>query len=213
MAQAAEKIAAIRVSLPAGVSLLAVSKYQSVDAIRDAYSVGQRDFGESHVQELRQKIDALSTDCPDIRWHFIGHLQTNKVRDLLRCDVALIQSVDSEHLMATLEKEAALQLKEVRILLEVHVAREESKSGFTPEQLHSLDLSRYPHLHVQGVMGMASHTEDPEEIRRCFEAIRKASRALPGTTVSMGMSSDYPIAIECGSTMVRIGSAIFGVRG
>lgn len=212
MAQAADQIVSIRRTIPSEVTLLAVSKYQPVEAILDAYAVGQRDFGESRVQELEQKIVALRDTCPDIRWHFIGHLQTNKIRDLLRLPIALIHSVDSLHLMEALEAEAARQNRTIDILIEVHVALETTKSGFSIDELSTIAPEQYPHLHIRGVMGMATYTEDAAEIRRCFRAIAQAAKLLPGDILSMGMSEDYPIAIEEGSTMIRIGSAIFGVR-
>lgn len=212
MAQAAEHIRQIRQHIPEGVTLLAVSKFHSEQDIEDAYAAGQRDFGESRVQELRRKAAFLRERCPEIRWHYIGHPQTNKLRELLRCEVALIQSVDSLHLLEALEAEAAYQNREVDILIEVHVAQEQTKTGFSIDELSTIAPEQYPHLHIRGVMGMATYTEDTAEIRRCFRAIAQAAKLLPGDILSMGMSEDYEIAIEEGSNMVRIGSAIFGVR-
>ena len=204
-----EHIQTIRQTLPEGVSLLAVSKFHSIEAIREAYDAGQRDFGESRVQELLVKHEALPKD---IRWHFIGHLQTNKVKQLVPF-VHLIHSVDSERLLDCINKEAAKVGRRVKVLLEVHVAREESKTGFAPEELPQ-DLSAYPNIELCGVMGMATNTDDEQEVRRCFRTIAAIGKSLPVVqpVISMGMSGDYPIAVEEGSTMVRIGSTIFGER-
>jgi hypothetical protein len=205
----AEQIRSVRAHIPAGVTLVCVSKFHPVEAIREAYEAGERHFGESRVQELQRKVPALPAD---IHWHFIGHLQTNKVRDLLKLRPYLIQSVDSERLLQAINDEAAKQGFVQDVLLEVHVAKEESKTGFSPEELSviSHQLSVYPNIHVRGLMTMATNTDDVAEIRRCFET----AASLPhGEVLSMGMSDDYQLAIECGSTMVRIGSTIFGSRG
>jgi pyridoxal phosphate enzyme (YggS family) len=218
-----EHIAKIRATLPKGVGLLCVSKFQPVEAIRAAYEAGERDFGESRVQELLLKQEALPKD---IRWHFIGHLQTNKVKQIVPF-VHLIHSVDSEHLLRCIDREAEKIGRTVDVLLELHVAREESKTGFSPEELDALirvlqsDENAYPHIRVRGVMGMATNTDDVAEWRRCFREIAAAGKrlgeALGESTgdpmvISMGMSEDYQVAIEEGSTMVRIGSSIFGAR-
>ena len=205
MAGIAENIADVRAHIPADVTLVCVSKFQSVEAIREAYKSGERDFGESRVQELQRKIPLLPTD---IRWHFIGHLQTNKVRDLLKLRPYLIHSVDSERLLNAINNEAAKQGFIQDILLEVHVAREETKSGFTAEQIKQNNFN-LPNIRIRGLMTMATNTDDEAEIRRCFS---EAKQLCHGEILSMGMSDDYPIAIECGSNMVRIGSAIFGER-
>ncbi len=211
-------ISSIRATLPKGVDLLCVSKYHSIEAIQEAYAAGERLFGESRVQELLQKREALPKD---IRWHFIGHLQTNKIRPLLPF-VDLIHGVDSWRLLEAIDKEAAkLQLeKPVRALLEVKVAQEETKYGFTAEEMVAMLDTRYSRLealhHVQvcGIMGMASNTEDTAQIagefatlQRLFEELKPAIPTLQ--ILSMGMSEDYPIAIANGSTLVRIGSGIF----
>ena len=206
--------------------MICVSKFHSQEAIIEAYEAGERDFGESRVQELLTKYEALPKD---IRWHFIGHLQTNKVKMIVPF-VHLIHSVDSLRLLETINREAEKIGRKVRVLLEVHVAKEETKSGFTPEELLSLDLplSTLNHVEICGVMGMATNTDDQQEIRRCFKAIRHLadtclSRYHSDTTstgytedteriISMGMSDDYQLAIQEGSTMVRIGSSIFGER-
>ena len=206
--------------------MICVSKFHPNEAIIEAYQAGERDFGESRVQELLPKYEALPKD---IRWHFIGHLQTNKVKQIVPF-VYLIHSVDSLRLLECINREAEKIQRKVRVLLEVHVAKEETKSGFTPEELLSLDLplSSLNHVEICGLMGMATNTDDQQEIRRCFQAIRQLadtclSRYHADTTskgytedteriISMGMSDDYLLAIQEGSTMVRIGSSIFGER-
>ena len=211
----ANNIRLLRAHIPANVTLVCVSKFQPVEAIREAYELGERHFGESRVQELKVKVSQLPAD---IHWHFIGHLQTNKVRDLLKLRPYLIQSVDSEHLLRAINDEAAKLGIVQDILLEVHVAKEETKSGFTPEEISNIQSSisnyHFPHVNVKGLMCMATNTDDEAEIRRCFQAIKSLPSTLnsPLSTLSMGMSDDYPIAIECGSNMVRIGSSIFGER-
>lgn len=216
----------IRSTLPEHVTLVAVSKYHSVDQIAEAYAAGCRDFGESRVQELKIKQASLPND---IRWHFIGHLQTNKVRDLLRLRPYLIQSVDSEHLLSAINAEAGKQGIVQDILLELHVASEQTKSGLTVSEFHDLIASNRStpssNIRVCGLMGMATNTDDEAEIRRCFQTLHEQfvwlKQSLSPTinnqsplplNLSMGMSDDYRLAIEEGSTMVRIGSAIFGER-
>ena len=209
-------IATIRQHIPEGVTMVCVSKFHPAEAIMEAYNAGERDFGESRVQELLPKYEALPKD---IRWHFIGHLQTNKVRQIVPF-VHMIHSVDSVRLLETINREAEKIQRKVRVLLEVHVAKEETKSGFTPEEFLSLStqLSTLNYVEVCGIMGMATNTDDEQEIRRCFRAIRTLAHNLlpiansPSPIISMGMSDDYLIAIEEGSTMVRIGSSIFGER-
>ena len=178
-----------------------------------AYEAGERHFGESRVQELKTKVAQLPAD---IHWHFIGHLQTNKVRDLMKLRPYLIHSVDSEHLLHAINNEAARLGIVQDVLLEVHVAREETKTGFSQEELTAISgqLSSFNHIHVMGLMCMATNTDDEQEIRRCFTEARNLLSTLDfqPSILSMGMSDDYPIAIECGSTMVRIGSTIFGER-
>lgn len=213
MSSITRNIAAIRQHLPQDVTMICVSKFHTVDAIMEAYHAGERDFGESRVQELLQKRELLPQD---IRWHFIGHLQTNKVKMIVPF-VHLIHSVDSVRLLDTIHREAEKIQRRVKILLEVHVAKEDTKSGFTPEELLTLHsrLSALNHIEVCGIMGMATNTEDENEIRRCFQTIKMLSDTffnhMPAT-ISMGMSDDYQIAIEEGSNMVRIGSSIFGER-
>lgn len=214
----ATQIAAVKATLPQHVKLVAVSKTHPVEAIREAYEAGQRHFGESRPQELKQKYEALPKD---IAWHMIGHLQTNKIKYIVPF-VAMIESVDSERLCEAIEREAAKCDRVVDCLLEIHVAQEETKTGWDEEELISYVKSgafqSLPHLRVRGVMGIASNTEDEKLIRRDFMALRTAFERLQPhfddafDTLSMGMSDDYPTAIDCGSTSVRVGSLIFGAR-
>lgn len=215
MSEIERHISEIRRHIPAGVTLVAVSKFHPSEAIREAYEIGERDFGESRVQELLVKHQTLPSD---IRWHMIGHLQTNKVRVIMPF-IYMIQSVDSLHLLTTIEQEAARLNRRVRVLLELHVARETTKSGFSVEELSVLlaDIATgrkvFAHVEIEGLMTMATHTEDEQEIRRCFQAAHDIFMRHPQlSTLSMGMSDDYQLAIEEGSTMVRIGSTIFGER-
>lgn len=218
MTPVARQIAAVRATLPEGVELVAVSKTHPEEAIREAYEAGQRRFGESRPQELKRKYEALPKD---IAWHMIGHLQTNKIKYIAPF-VTLIESVDSARLCEAIEREAAKCDRVIDILFEVHVAREETKTGWAEEELiayvESGILQTFSHLRVRGVMGIASNTEDEAVVRRDFEALRRIFEALKprfGTdfdTLSMGMSDDYPLAVACGSTSVRVGSLIFGAR-
>jgi len=208
---------------PFGVQLLAVSKTKSVEEIQALYDMGQRDFGENYVQELLEKQVQLPKD---IRWHFIGHLQTNKVK-FLAPFIYMIQSVDSLKLLLEIDKHASKNQRIVRCLLQIFIAREESKYGLDEAELDSLVTTvnqnrqegRFSHSQISGCMGMASLTENKTQIREefirlrtIFEKIKKSFPSDPIDTLSMGMSSDYPIAIEEGSTMVRIGTLIFGSR-
>lgn len=208
----------IRNSLPAGITLVAVSKFHPVDAVQEAYDAGQRIFGESRVQELVGKYEALPKD---IEWQMIGHLQTNKVRAIVPF-VSLIQSVDSARLLECIDREAARCGRTVNCLLELHVAQEETKSGWEygelQQYLHGDNFAQLRNIRIRGIMGMATNTDDKTVIRSDFErlaAIKEELAPLFGKDfdiLSMGMSDDYPIAIDCGSTMVRIGSSIFGAR-
>lgn len=215
----AQRLSAIRATIPAEVTLVCVSKFHPTEAIMEAYACGERDFGESRVQELLPKYNALPKD---IRWHFIGHLQTNKVKQIVPF-VHMIHSVDSLRLLETINREAEKLQRQVKVLLEVHIAKEATKSGFTPEEFLSLNtkLSTLNHIDVCGVMGMATNTDDEDEWRRCFREIKHLGKQLlnhsdllnsSAPQISMGMSDDYLVAIEEGSTMVRIGSTIFGNR-
>lgn len=210
----------IRATLPQGVSLVAVSKFHPAEAVLEAYAAGQRLFGESRAQELTAKAATLPAD---IRWHFIGHLQTNKVKPVVAA-ASLIESIDSERLLMAVDREAERQGKRTDVLLQVHVAREETKFGFSPEEL--LDLIRrrvfenLKAVHICGLMAMASNTNDTDRVRDDFmkvaalrnEVMRIAPDLRRFDILSMGMSHDYMTAIECGSNMVRVGTAIFGER-
>ncbi len=213
-----DRIIELRSSLPVGARLLAVSKFHPAEAIQEAYDAGQRLFGESRVQEVLSKKDVLPSD---IEWHFIGHLQTNKVKQLVPF-VTLIHGVDTEHLLKEIDKQAALCGRVVDCLLEVHVAREETKFGFTPDDVMRFFseevYKQYEHVRIVGIMGMASHVDDEAAIRSEFKILHalyeevKAQFASWFRELSMGMSGDYRIALEEGSTMVRIGTYIFGER-
>ena len=215
----ASQIQRIQEKLPPGISLVAVSKFQPVQALMEAYAAGQRGFGESRAQEFVLKQLELPTD---IEWHFIGHLQTNKVKMVVG-KAALIHSADSEALLDALNKEAQKQGVVQDILWELHVAQEESKWGFAPEVLPALAErvlhGDWPHLRVCGLMGMASLVSDSQQIRAEFRWIKQAFDGLKAGAfahsphfkmLSMGMSSDWPIAVEEGSTLIRVGSQIFG---
>ncbi len=215
------QIEILKNELPSTVKLVAVSKFNPVEAIQQAYQAGQRIFGESRPQELQQKV-ALLPD--DIKWHFIGHLQTNKLKMVLPY-VELIHSVDSERLLMEIDKFAVKNGLKVRCLLELFVAQEESKQGFSEEELmellDSLQQNPLQGVEICGLMGMASFVEDENQIREEFRTLKrvydkvkeKYISTLPQfNELSMGMSGDYRIAIECGSTMVRIGTTIFGAR-
>lgn len=208
----------VRVTLPEGVTLVAVSKTHPIEAIKEAYEAGQRVFGESRPQELRAKYEALPHD---IEWHMIGHLQTNKIKYIAPF-VAMIHSVDSERLAEAIQVQAAKCNRTIDVLLEIHVAEEESKSGWAIEDLRAAVASglfeRLPNVRVRGVMGIATTTDDAERIVSDFVQLRIYKEELAAhfgeqfDTLSMGMSDDYPTAIAAGSTMVRIGSTIFGER-
>ena len=212
------KIEELHASLPQGVTLVAVSKFHPIEALNEAYEAGQRIFGESRVQELLVKHEAMPKD---IEWQMIGHLQTNKVRQIVPF-VSLIQSVDSVRLAECINREAERIGRVVDILLEIHITQEESKTGWNYSELieymHSGAMAELKNIRVRGIMGMATNTDDEEVIRHDFERLAECKRELAShfdeefDTLSMGMSDDYELAIECGSTMVRIGSSIFGNR-
>ena len=210
----ADNIRKLKSELPSTVELVAVSKFKPVEAIREAYEAGQRSFGENRPQELAAKAPQLPAD---IVWHFIGHLQTNKVKMVVPY-AHLIHSVDSERLLAEIDKAARAAGKVMDCLLEIHIAEEQTKQGFTPDEAVALarEAGRYPNIRLCGVMGMATFTDDREQVRREFRSLKAVSERLsflPGCdTVSMGMSGDWPIAVEEGTTIVRIGTAIFGKR-
>lgn len=214
------KIRELHASLPEGVELVAVSKFHPAEAIQEAYDAGQRIFGESRAQELLSKIDILPAD---IRWHFIGHLQTNKVKHLIG-KTSMIESIDTEKLLHCIDTESAKAGVVTKVLMQLHVAREETKFGFSPDELlEYFRLRKFESLkatHICGVMGMASNVDDPERIRADFRLIADTFRRIKESTpdlrgfdkISMGMSGDWPIAIEEGSNLVRVGTAIFGAR-
>ena len=210
----ADNIRKLKSELPSTVELVAVSKFKPVEAIQEAYEAGQRSFGENRPQELAAKAPQLPGD---IVWHFIGHLQTNKVKMVVPY-AHLIHSVDSERLLAEIDKAARAAGKVMDCLLEIHIAEEQTKQGFTPDEAMALakEAGRYPNIRLRGVMGMATFTNDREQVRREFRSLKAVSERLsflPGCdTVSMGMSGDWPIAVEEGTTIVRIGTAIFGKR-
>ncbi len=214
----ASKLSDIRATLNADVTLVAVSKFHSADSIMEAYDAGQRIFGESRVQELVAKYQSLPKD---IEWNMIGHLQTNKVRAIAPF-VALVQSLDSQRLAECIDREAQRCGRVIDCLIEVHVTQEQSKSGWDVDELvafvHSGGFEKLKNIRIRGVMGMATFTEDEEVVRGDFERIAALKHQLEPAfdssfdILSMGMSDDYPIAIECGSTMVRVGSSIFGER-
>ena len=193
------------------VRLVAVSKTKSVDDIRELYTEGQRDFGENYVQELVDKQTQLP---PDIRWHFIGHLQSNKVK-FIAPFVHLIQSVDSEKLLVEIDKQAMKRDRIIDCLLQVHIAREETKFGLDEDELKTVfeNAKALGHIRIVGLMGMASFTDDTQKIHEEFGKLKFIYDGYPGlSTLSMGMSNDYHFAIVQGSNMVRIGSLIFGSR-
>ncbi|MDE5708383.1 MAG: YggS family pyridoxal phosphate-dependent enzyme [Alistipes sp.] len=218
MLEIACNLSRVRASLPEGTTLVAVSKTHPVEAIREAFDAGHRIFGESRPQELCAKHEALPAE---IEWHMIGHLQTNKVKYIAPF-VRMIQSVDSARLAETIQREAAKCGRTIDILLEIHVAQETTKSGWDVGELKryldSAPFREMPNVCVRGVMGIATNTDDEttvrrdfSELKRCFDLFRPYFGAR-FDTLSMGMSHDYPLAVECGATMVRVGSSIFGER-
>lgn len=216
-----EEIKRFHSELPAGVELVAVSKFHPSEAIMEAYEAGQRIFGESRVQEFLAKVPMLPSD---IEWHFIGHLQTNKLKMVLPY-VSLVQSVDSVRLLDAVNAWGAANSKVINVLLEPHVAAEETKQGFDPEEVVSVMSEaadgKYGFVAFKGIMGMATFTDDESvvradfcRLREVFDNVRQEFPLLSDgfSEFSIGMSDDYHIAIEYGSTMIRIGSMIFGNR-
>jgi len=216
-----ENLSRLQGSLLCGVKLVAVSKFQPVATIFEAYEAGQRIFGENRVQELVAKQPLLPDD---IAWHLIGSLQTNKVKYIAPF-ISMIQSVDTIKLMQEINRQAEKNNRIIRILLEVYIAEEESKHGFSPDECYAIFSdgipALYPNIQICGLMGMATFTDDSEQIRHEFRTLRTLFdeiKLLPSinpnlfSELSMGMSDDYKIAVEEGSTMIRIGSAIFGER-
>jgi len=211
----------IRKSLPSHVTLVAVSKTKPVEALMEAYEAGQRIFGENKVQELVSKAEVLPAD---IQWHMIGHLQSNKIK-FIAPFVALIHGVDSIKLLEAINKEAAKVNRVIDCLLQVHIASEETKFGFSPDEITAVlatySLHQLEFINIRGLMGMATFTDDHEVIATEFRQLKQLFDHLAATTfvnysgfdtLSMGMSDDYEVAVAQGSTMVRIGSNIFGER-
>lgn len=222
----AQNIIDIKKELPEGVTLCAVSKYHPIEALQEAYDAGQRIFGESREQEAKMKWEALPKD---IEWHFIGHLQTNKAKYIVPF-VSVIQSVDSERLLDEIQKQALKNNRIIDVLLQVHIAQEESKSGFGTNELEQLLSSvniseRWPNVRLTGMMAMASFTDNETQIANefksfmlCYHTLLNGPLSAQGITaeqfktLSFGMSDDYHIAIAEGSNMIRVGSRIFGAR-
>jgi pyridoxal phosphate enzyme (YggS family) len=215
------EIQSIRQELPEGVRLVAVSKYHPVEALQEAYKVGQRIFGESKVQEMTIKYETLPKD---IEWHFIGHLQTNKIK-YMASYVSLIHGVDSYKLLSEINKQAAKAGRIIPCLLQIHIAKEETKFGFTPEECMAMleegAWRTLTHVQIAGVMGMATNTDDLIQVEAEFATLSSLFQCMKEIyfadtpafkEISMGMSDDYPIAIRQGSTLIRIGSRIFGAR-
>ncbi len=204
---------------PEEIDIIAVTKTVEIDKILEAYNAGQRDFGENYVKELRQKQEKITP--ADIRWHFIGHLQTNKVKTLID-SVSLIHSVDSFHLAEEIEQQAIKRNRHVDILIEVHTTDEATKTGVTPDGVFTLveQISSLYHVHITGLMTIGPFLPDPETARPCFRQLRQLKekieiRRFPGVHLrhlSMGMTNDFEVAIEEGATLLRIGTAIFGQR-
>ncbi|MBL7938049.1 MAG: YggS family pyridoxal phosphate-dependent enzyme [Flavobacteriales bacterium] len=221
----AQRYAQVKASIPSHVKLVAVSKTRTVAEIQALYDLGHRAFGENYPQELREKQPLLPAD---IEWHFIGHLQTNKVNYILPSDrdtalTHLIHGVDGPKLLDELDKRAVAGQRIQDVLLQVHIAKEATKHGLAPDEVAELleagRAGRWPHVRIRGLMGMASNTEDRERVRQefhglaeMFHGLRRAQDPALFTELSMGMSGDADLAIAEGSTLVRIGTAIFGER-
>ena len=216
-----ENLETVRKTIPSGVLLVAVSKTKPVEDIQEAYDAGQRVFGENHALEMRDKHEVLPKD---IDWHFIGHLQTNKIKYIIQY-VKLIHSIDTFNLLQAVNKEAVKHNVVVDCLLQFHIAEEETKFGLdideANEMLQSEEYKSMKNVRICGVMGMATNTDDMAQVRKEFKHLKEIFSTLKSKyfadcewfkEISMGMSHDYPIAIEEGSTMVRVGSKIFGER-
>ncbi|MCM5662885.1 YggS family pyridoxal phosphate-dependent enzyme [Galbibacter mesophilus] len=217
-----ENLENIKKELPKDVTLVAVSKTKPNEDILEAYDAGQRVFGENKVQEMTQKWEALPKD---IEWHMIGHVQRNKVKYMAPF-VRLIHGVDTLKLLKEIEKQAKKNNRVINCLLQIHIAKEETKFGMDKEEVHELlaseSFKEMKHVKIVGLMGMATFTDNEERVKSEFEYLKQlfdttknefpTSQKLDFTILSMGMSGDYKIAIECGSNMVRIGSSIFGAR-
>ena len=211
----ANKIAEIKKEI-GSATLVAVSKTQPVELLMQAYKAGQRDFGENKIQEMVLKQQQMPDD---VRWHMIGHVQTNKVRQMASF-VHLIHGVDSEKLLAGINSQSQKHDRIIDCLLQVHIASEDSKFGLNEDELSeiisNLEAGRYSSVRVRGLMGMATFTDDRNQIQREFTHLRtlydRYASVRDFDTLSMGMSGDFDIAVKCGSTMVRVGSRIFGAR-
>jgi pyridoxal phosphate enzyme (YggS family) len=219
MSYISDNLTQLRSQLPPEVVLVAVSKTKPLEDLQTAYDAGQRDFGENRVQEMAEKHAALPQD---IRWHMIGHVQTNKIKDFVSW-VHLVHGVDRLKVLEVLQAEAAKAGRTVDALLQVHIAQEETKCGFSPEELIPLlsrsALQAYPNVRIRGLMGMASFTPNQQQVAREFAELRAlflAGKEQLGLdyldTLSMGMSGDWPVAVANGSTLIRVGSALFGSR-
>jgi len=212
-----ENLLAVTNTIPNSVTLVAVSKTKPMSLIQEAYDEGQRIFGENRVQEMTEKWQKMPKD---IKWHMIGHLQRNKVKYMAEY-VSLAHGVDSPRLLAEINKQAEKHNRVISCLLQVHIAEEDTKFGFNEEELLELvsneEFKTYKHIKIEGLMGMATFTDNMDQVRREFKSLKELYAKLKNNytdfnTLSMGMSGDYKIAIEEGSTMVRIGSSIFGSR-
>jgi len=212
-----ENLLAVTNTIPNSVTLVAVSKTKPMSLIQEAYDEGQRIFGENRVQEMTEKWQKMPKD---IKWHMIGHLQRNKVKYMAEY-VSLAHGVDSPRLLAEINKQAEKHNRVISCLLQVHIAEEDTKFGFNEEELLELvsneEFKTYKHIKIEGLMGMATFTDNIDQVRREFKSLKELYAKLKNNytdfnTLSMGMSGDYKIAIEEGSTMVRIGSSIFGSR-
>ncbi len=219
MSSISDNLTQLRGQLPPEVLLVAVSKTKPLEDLQTAYDAGQRDFGENRVQEMAEKHAALPQD---IRWHMIGHVQTNKIKDFVSW-VHLVHGVDRLKVLEVLQAEAAKAGRTVDALLQVHIAQEETKFGFSSEELIPLltrsALQAYPNVRIRGLMGMASFTPNQQQVAREFAELRAlflAGKEQLGLdyldTLSMGMSGDWPVAVANGSTLIRVGSALFGSR-
>lgn len=211
-----ENYTAIKNQLPSGVQLVTVSKTHPVEAVQEVYDLGQKVFGENKVQELMEKYPLLPKD---IEWHLIGHLQTNKIKYIAPF-IDTIQSVDSEKLLAEISKEAGKNNRIIKVLLQVKIAAEETKFGLEIDEAKALFQKHidggFPNVEMTGLMGMATFTDDEEQVKREFLVLKglfdELNQLKTLKTLSMGMSDDFPAAIECGANSVRVGSAIFGRR-
>ncbi len=220
-----KRLEELRDEIPDGVTLEAVSKFHPIEEIVYAYEAGQRVFGESRVQELKTKVvEATRLRLDELQWHYIGHLQTNKVRQLLALRPAMIESVDSERLLNLIDEEAVRIGITQGILMQAHVAKEETKTGFMPEELLEYFRQRkfesLKATHICGIMGMASNTDDTAVVTSDFNTLHDLKQKIENICpdlrgfdiLSMGMSHDWQLAVKAGSTLIRVGTRIFGPR-